>query len=218
MVDQAPIQSPPVEDARRAVEDARRAERYGRLQLLLAALLVAVAGVIVAGITRTQTPQTARLPVGPLTLPVAERKPAPAFSLRSLRGEERVSLAAFAGRVTVINFFASWCNPCELEAADLERAWQANRARGVAFVGIAIQDRPSDAAAFVERHGVSYPTVIDDDNATMRAYRISGIPTTVFVDSAGRVASVHAGVFVGDEGVARLQARIDAVRTGAENR
>jgi cytochrome c biogenesis protein CcmG, thiol:disulfide interchange protein DsbE len=198
------------------IEDRRPPDRYARLQLLLAALLVAVAGVIVAGIVRS--PTAPRLPVGPQALPVEERRPAPAFSLQSLRGTDRIGLQGFAGRVAVINFFASWCEPCELEAADLERAWQANRTRGVAFLGIAIQDRASDAAAFVSRHRVSYPAVIDEKNATMRAYHVSGIPTTVIVDPAGRVASVHAGVFVGDEGVALLQARIDAARTDPRSR
>jgi cytochrome c biogenesis protein CcmG/thiol:disulfide interchange protein DsbE len=189
------------------------------VQLLLATVLVAVAGVIVAGIVRAPTmPSSARLPYGPPAVPIAERRPAPTFSLQSLRGSERVTLAAFNGRVAVINFFASWCDPCELEAADLERAWQANRARGVAFLGIAIQDRRPDAAAFVKKHAVTYPAVIDEGNATMNAYRITGIPTTVVVDPAGRIASVHAGVFVGDEGVARLQARIDAARANAQSR
>lgn len=200
-------------------DQGRAADRSTRLQLLLAAALVAVAAVIVANVARAPSlPVPSRPAAAPPAVPAAERRLAPAFSLPSLRGADRIALSDFAGQVVVMNFFASWCGPCELEAADLERVWQANRGRGVTFVGIAVQDRASDAAAFVKKHAVTYPAAIDERSAVMQTYRVSGIPTTVIVDAQGRIASVYAGIFVGDEGRARLQARIDAARNGANAR
>jgi len=142
-----------------------------------------------------------------------DRVPAPLFTLPSLRGPEQIALQSLRGQVVVLNFFASWCAPCALEAADLQRAWRASKDRGVTFLGIAVQDEELAARAFLARHGVSYPAVFDRDGSVMKAYDVTGIPTTVFVDPVGRIAGRHAGIFVGDAGVARLRARIDAART-----
>jgi cytochrome c biogenesis protein CcmG/thiol:disulfide interchange protein DsbE len=143
------------------------------------------------------------------------RPPAPAFVLPSLQDGRPVALRDFRGQVVAINFFASWCKPCELEAADLQRTWDAVRGQGVVLLGIAIQDREADARQFLRRHGLTYPAAFDRDTRVAEAYRVTGIPTTVFVDPAGRIAGRHVGVFVGDEGRARLRARIEAARRGA---
>ncbi len=174
----------------------------------LAALLVGIAagGAYLAG--------TRSVPVPP-TFPeetAAVRAPAPAFVLPSLRDPGTIALQEFRGQVVVLNFFASWCKPCELEAADLQRTWEAVQGRGVVLLGIAIQDRDEDARQFLRRHGLTYPAAIDRDNRVADAYRVTGIPTTVFVDPWGRLAGRHVGVFVGADGRARLQARIEAAR------
>jgi peroxiredoxin len=141
------------------------------------------------------------------------RGPAPAFTLRSLRGAEQISLADLRGKTVVLNFFASWCAPCELEAADLQRTWgDYERARAVVFLGVAIQDEYGAAKGFLGKHGLTYPAVFDANGTVMQAYRVIGIPTTVVVDPEGRIASRYAGIFVGDQGRARLRARIDAAR------
>lgn len=141
------------------------------------------------------------------------REAAPALALRSLRGSEQITLAQFRGKTVVVNFFASWCKPCELEAADLQRTWQEYEAGGeVIFLGVAIQDEYAAARSFLDKHGLTYPAVFDAGNSTMQAYRIVGIPTTVVVDPQGRIASRYAGTFVGEQGRAALRSRIDAAR------
>ena len=180
--------------------------------VLLAAAMLLVAAMAVAYALGVQTRGASR-PADSLLLPEpVDRVPAPLFTLPSLRGPERIALADFRGRVVVLNFFASWCAPCALEAADLQRAWVASQERGVVFLGVAIQDEEKAAQAFLTRHGITYPAAFDGDGSVMQAYGITGIPTTVFIDPTGRITGRHAGIFVGDEGVARLQARIDAAR------
>jgi peroxiredoxin len=184
-----------------------------RALLLLALALFLLSVLIVAyslGARSGMESQT--IPGTPPLEPLAARQAAPGFSLPSLRGPERISLADFRGQVVVLNFFASWCGPCALEAADLERAWQANRDRGVVFLGVAIQDQADDARAFLQRHNVTYPALIDTAGHVMQAYRVTAIPTTFFIDSEGRITGRHAGIFVGDEGVARLTERIELAR------
>jgi cytochrome c biogenesis protein CcmG/thiol:disulfide interchange protein DsbE len=186
-----------------------------RALLLLAAALFLLAAVIVAYSLgqRSALERGPAAPDGPDRTRVA--RAAPLFSLPSLRGPTRVGLADYRGQVVVLNFFASWCRPCEMEAADLERAWQANKDRGVAFVGIAIQDEAEAARGFLTRHGISYPAAIDMTGEVMQAYRVTAIPTTFFIAPDGRITASHAGIFVGDEGVARLQDRIARARGGA---
>lgn len=187
-----------------------RAPRRPPAALLAAGALLLVAAMAVAYALGTRS----RVASPDLLLPEpVDRIPAPMFTLPSLRGPEVISLADFRGQVVVLNFFASWCAPCALEAADFGRAWQQTRDQAVAFIGIAIQDTEPAARAFLERHAVPYPAVFDRDGSIMRAYDVTGIPTTVFIDPVGRIVGRHAGIFVGDEGVARLRARIDAART-----
>jgi cytochrome c biogenesis protein CcmG/thiol:disulfide interchange protein DsbE len=193
----------------------RRAASPSRALLVLSALFFLLAAMIAAySLGQRSTEQAA-----PGASPPAPDAPevlrlAPAFSLPSLRGPERIGIGDFQGRVVVLNFFASWCAPCALEAADLERVWQEQRNRGVIFLGVAIQDQPAAAMAFLERHEITYPAVIDTSNEIMYGYRVSGIPTTFFIDAQGRITGRHAGIFVGDEGRARLGERIERARRG----
>ncbi len=189
-----------------------------RVPLILAAALLVLAAAIVAytlgarsGMARRA--ESVSTPAEPSAADeLAARRPAPLFTLPSLRGPEQISLADFRGQVVVINFFASWCGPCELEAADLQRTWERVKGHGVTFVGVAIQDQYQDAQAFLTKHRLTYPAAIDKSGDIMQAFRITGIPTTVFVDPQGRLAGRHTGIFVGEEGIARLLARIEVTR------
>ena len=196
-------------------DDPVRDPSPSRALLLLALALFLLSALIVAYSLGARSGMEGRtLPLAQLPELPAARQAAPGFSLPSLRGSERISLADFRGQVVVLNFFASWCAPCALEAADIERAWQASKDRGVVFLGVAIQDQPDDARAFLQRHGITYPAVIDTTGEVMQAYRVTAIPTTFFLDPEGRITGRHAGIFVGDEGVARLTERIERARGG----
>lgn len=196
-------------------DDPVRDPSSARALLLLALALFLLSALIVAYSLGARSGMEGRtLPLAQLPELPAARQAAPGFSLPSLRGSERISLADFRGQVVVLNFFASWCAPCALEAADLERAWQASKDRGVVFLGVAIQDQPDDARAFLQRHGITYPAVIDTTGDVMQAYSVTAIPTTFFLDPEGRITGRHAGIFVGDEGVARLTERIERARGG----
>jgi cytochrome c biogenesis protein CcmG/thiol:disulfide interchange protein DsbE len=110
--------------------------------------------------------------------------PAPAFQITALDGGS-MELGSQPGKVTVVNFFASWCVPCRQEATDLEETWREYQDRDVQFFGIAYKDAHSKAQSFLDEFGVSYPSAVDPGNSTARAYGVTGVPETFVVDRDG---------------------------------
>ena len=131
---------------------------------------------------------------GPLAAgPVGAGERAPDFSLASFDGTTTYTLSQLGGQVVVVNFWASWCGPCEQEAAELEQTWQAYRDRGVLFLGVDYADFEKDAAVFIKRFGVTYPNGADLGTRIAQAYRIQGVPETYVIDKTGTLASVIIG-------------------------
>jgi cytochrome c biogenesis protein CcmG/thiol:disulfide interchange protein DsbE len=119
-------------------------------------------------------------------------EPAPAFSLTLLDGSQ-VALRDLRGQVVVLNFWASWCDPCRREAPDLQQVWEQYQDQGVAFVGITFQDARDASRAFFETFGLTYANGIDERGRISRAYGVVAVPETFIVDRDGTIAVVHVG-------------------------
>lgn len=118
---------------------------------------------------------------------------APAFTLKRLEGTGKVSLAAYRGRPVVLNFWASWCEPCKGEARVLERDWARYRDR-VAFLGIDYHDLASDARRFVNAHSLTFPMLADGSGSvTHGKYDVSQVPETYVVGRNGKILAHLAG-------------------------
>jgi cytochrome c biogenesis protein CcmG, thiol:disulfide interchange protein DsbE len=147
------------------------------IALTVGLVIVALLGLMVWGVGKRAAGTTG-------SVPVASRS-APAFTIPLFEGGS-FDLAAHRGTPVLINFWASWCIPCEEEAAALEAMSRAYQDR-VVFIGVNVQDTEPLARSFLKRFGVTYPNGRDATGAVAVEYGMSGVPETYFVDRNGMV-------------------------------
>ena len=98
-------------------------------------------------------------------------------------------------QVVVINFWASWCKPCEQEALELEQAYQLYKDAGVVFLGVDYVDTETEARRYLEKFGISYPNGPDLGTRISQAFRIRGVPETYVAGKDGRLVAVKIGPY-----------------------
>ena len=126
--------------------------------------------------------------------PVGVGARAPEFILNTFDGDQ-VNTADLLGKVVVINFWASWCKPCEQEALELELAYQLYKNEGVQFLGVDYVDTEQEALAYLDRFDITYPNGPDLGTRVSQAYRMRGVPETYIVGPDGRIAAIQIGPY-----------------------
>lgn len=118
-----------------------------------------------------------------------------------------INLSDLRGNVVMINFWASWCKPCEQEAADLQRAWEKYEPSGkVIFLGVDYVDTETSALVYLKKFGITFPNGPDLATKISQYFRIRGVPETYFIDQQGVLRYVQIGPFVNLE---QIEAQID---------
>lgn len=110
---------------------------------------------------------------------------APPLSTQTLDGG-LVSLEDYRGRVVVLNFWATWCAPCRIEMPEMQR-YQVERGEQIAVLGVNMQEPPAAIRAFVQRYGLTFPILLDEQGAISATYRVVGLPSTAILDRNGVV-------------------------------
>ncbi len=169
-------------------ESVSRNKRKRRI-LIFCGVSVLNVGLLALLLTQLLTPAPSKSSADPLI-----SHPAPNFSLAVLHptsGTSILSLSDFKGKSIVLNFWASWCEPCKNEVPLLESAWKQMQAQGkdVVFLGIDFEEATSAATGFLQLYNITYPAVLDADGSAATRYGIVSLPDTIFISQKGIVMS-----------------------------
>ena len=180
-----------------------------RLTLRLLAGVGLAAGMVLVGVlllspradTPTVTPVRHGIPAE--FFQPAARRPAPRLAGTILQGNP--TDLKLRGAIRLVNFWASWCVPCRKEAPELAR--YSRMRDGASLVGVDTSDTESAARAFIRSYHWRFTNITDSDGSLASDYRVPGLPTTIIIDSHGRVAALLAG----PQNVATLRAAASSI-------
>jgi cytochrome c biogenesis protein CcmG/thiol:disulfide interchange protein DsbE len=136
--------------------------------------------------------------------------PAPAFSLSRVGSGPAVDLASLRGKPVVVNFWATWCQPCFEEHAVLVENARTLGAQ-VQFVGIVYEDEAPNVVEYLRREGSAYPALVDPGGRTAIAYGVYGVPETFFINASGVIVAKHVGPLTAEKLRERVQQARGAV-------
>lgn len=178
------------------------------MRITTIAVLLVLAGIVLSAAHRTVhassdvavhtvavvggTEQSARHPPAPIRF-VKNPKPVPEFTVRDLDGHV-ISSATWRGKVTIVNFWATWCAPCLVEIPEFV-ALQKNYRDHLQIIGLSLDEGPADEVTrFVQEHGIPYRIAIADPDLAAKFGDMLGLPTSFVLDRQARVVQKHMGL------------------------
>jgi cytochrome c biogenesis protein CcmG/thiol:disulfide interchange protein DsbE len=163
----------------------------GRILPILASLAgVCLVALLLYGVSQQSANRTLDELVARGQYPLAPDATRP---LPVLGADARSTLAAYRGKVVVLNFWASWCEPCQIEAPMLEHAQSSLRQHGATVLGVTFQDASPDSEGFVRRYHLTYPIVRDTTGDFARSYGTRQVPESFIINRQGRIVAISRG-------------------------
>ena len=176
-------------------EQEKKSSRFGGIGWVIA--FVALAALLALVYFGLRNAQVGRIAIGDT---VSD------FTLTTFDGQQ-INYSDLQGKVVVLNFWASWCKPCEQEAVDLETAWRQYQPGGeVVFLGVDYVDTEPDALRYLEKFEITYPNGPDLGTRISQQFGLRGVPETYFLDRSGKLADFQIGPF---SSLAQIKAKID---------
>jgi peroxiredoxin len=124
--------------------------------------------------------------------------PAPAFTLTTLEGQPG-ALSQYKGQVVMVNFWATWCGPCQQEMPLLDQMYKKYKPAGFTLIGVNVDKEAPPVKELMARKPVSFPVLLDPANQVSKAYHVDEMPSSVIIDRKGEIRYIHRGYKPGDE-------------------
>ena len=125
--------------------------------------------------------------------------PAPAFTLTSAVTGQQAALSEYKGQVVLVNFWATWCGPCQQEMPLLEQMYKKYKPAGFTLIGVNVDKEAPPVKELLTRKPVSFPVLLDPANQVSKAYHVDEMPSSVIIDRKGVIRYIHRGYKPGDE-------------------
>lgn len=129
--------------------------------------------------------------------------PAPEVMLKDLRGQE-VKLSDLRGKIVLVNFWASWCKPCDAEIPAMQTSFQKLRQSGFVILAINTLDNTAQAAEHIRSRGYTFLVLIDHKEEVANRFRVHGLPTSFLIDREGIVREQIFGSLLTEERITEL--------------
>ncbi|HWW29510.1 MAG TPA: TlpA disulfide reductase family protein [Steroidobacteraceae bacterium] len=124
--------------------------------------------------------------------------PAPSFTLTNLTGQPG-GLGQYKGQVVMVNFWATWCGPCQQEMPLLDQMYKKYKPAGFTLIGVNVDKESPAVKELLARKPVSFPVLLDPANQVSKAYHVDEMPSSVIIDRKGQIRYIHRGYKPGDE-------------------
>jgi peroxiredoxin len=124
--------------------------------------------------------------------------PAPPFTLTALSGQQG-ALSQYKGQVVMVNFWATWCGPCQQEMPLLDQMYKKYKPAGFTLIGVNVDKEAPAVKELLARKPVSFPVLLDPANQVSKAYHVDEMPSSVIIDRKGEIRYIHRGYKPGDE-------------------
>ncbi|MEK3993810.1 thiol-disulfide oxidoreductase ResA [Psychrobacillus sp. FSL K6-2365] len=158
----------------------KKKKRFYMRTIILALMVVAIVFTIYTNLTKEKT---ALIQVG---------DDAPDFALVDMNGEKH-QLSDYKGKGVFLNFWGTWCKPCEREFPLMDKHYQVYKDQGLEILAVNIGESDFAVQKFIDRKGLTFPVLIDDKKSVMETYKINPLPTTLLINPNGKIEKVITG-------------------------